>query len=111
MKLVVEFTEEELHRQGAATAEAFAHELDKAFQMMLRKAQGYGPAWREQGYMGQTARILSKASRLKNLLWRTLPVDNAEETVDETVRDLINLCVFFLLNRGQENQWGRGPGE
>lgn len=112
MKISLELSEEELHMEGSSAAEAFVWELDKAFQLMLKKRGPYGNAWRDQGYMGQVARILSKASRIKNMMWRTLPVtNNTIESVDETVQDLINLCVFFLLNRGQDNPWGRGPGE
>lgn len=108
MRLHLEMSEEELHLQGSKEAETVAHVFIKAFDLYQRKRITYGKAWREQGYMGQTARILSKASRLKNMVWREQPFDNTEETVDDTVIDIINLCVFWLLNRGQQNKWGRG---
>ena len=93
--------------KGAATLEAMAHMMSEALQVTERKNVGYGDAWRQQGWMGNTARILSKASRLKNMVWQDYEFGDGVETVDETVRDMMNLCVFFLMNRGQENKWGR----
>ncbi len=90
-----------------STDEAFVHQMEMALNLYKRKSVAYGHAWREQGYMGQVARILSKSSRLKNMMWRPFQEQNSDETTEDTVRDLINLCIFFLLNRGQENAWGR----
>lgn len=105
LKLVV--TDEERQQRHVAMLEAVAHEYIKAFNLVQAKTAGYGAAWREQGYMGNLARILSKGSRLKSLLWQDFQYDGtADESVEDTALDLMNLCVFFLLNRGQMNKWG-----
>lgn len=106
MKIVVKFEGDE-QMVGSATAESFANECDKVLQIVLRKNEDYGAAWRDQGWMGNVARILSKTSRLKSLLWQDFQRETSSESVDDTVQDLIALCVFFLLNRGVENKWGR----
>lgn len=110
MKIVVQMGEDE-NIVGASMAEAFAHEVDKILQIVLRKNEDYGDAWRQQGWMGNTARILSKTSRLKNLLWRDFQQRDMTESIEDTVQDLIALCVFFLINRGQGNKWGHRASE
>lgn len=86
--------------------------LQEVFQETLKlarlKDQTYAQAWRTQGYMGNVARVLSKAARLKELLWRdhdnarTLPINASEE---ELV-DIINIAAFALHNLRQGNRWG-----
>lgn len=72
------------------------------------KEQDYGEAWREQGWRGNVARILSKTSRLRNMLWRTHTLENHDEPVQDTLQDLIALTLFALINRQGRNEWGRG---
>ena len=70
---------------------------------------GYGQAWREQGWMGNAARIMSKGARLKGLIWRETPQvmeQAAYESIEDTAMDSINLNAFFLLNRRTSNKWG-----
>lgn len=93
--------------EGASQLEAMAHQMEKALQLAEAKSAGYGDAWRQQGWMGNLARIFSKTSRLKNLLWQTSAKEVHDEAVEDTALDMINLCVFFLLNRGADNRWGK----
>lgn len=87
---------------------------------LLKAKQGYGNAWQEQGYMGNLARILSKASRLKNMLWRDQEdgpdtpttgdqwsADVDGETVLDTLYDLSALCALAIANIEEGNRWGR----
>ena len=92
--------------KGASTLEAMAHVMSQMLQVVEKKNLFYGDAWQKQGWMGNSARILSKASRLKEMVWKDFEVSGGEETIDETVSDMMNLCMFFLMNRGQENKWG-----
>lgn len=77
----------------------------------LEEKVGYGSAWQEQGYMGNLARIQSKTSRLKNLLWRDdcgpdLQMDSDESVLD-TLLDLSALCALAISNIEEGNRWGR----
>ena len=83
-----------------------ALEFQECLNLVLEKSEGYGNAWQEQGWMGNTARVLSKAARLKNMLWRDKTI-HAREPVEETLRDLVNLAVFTLYNMRLGNRWGR----
>lgn len=75
---------------------------------IVRKSQGYGNAWQEQGYMGNIARVLSKQSRIRNLVWcEPKPDFKDQETVEDTLVDLAALCAFAIANMQDGNQWGR----
>lgn len=85
---------------------------------ILAKSRGYGNAWQEQGYMGNLARVLSKTSRLKNLLWRdggpdmSVDMDGGDadpeaESVLDTLLDLSALCALAVANIEEGNKWGR----
>lgn len=93
--------------QGGAGLEAFVHVLEGAVNTYWQKELIYGGAWRKQGWMGNIARIMSKTARLQNMVWREFPLESVDEPVQDTLQDLINLAVFTLLNRGQDNRWGR----
>ena len=71
-----------------------------------RKRQFYSEAWQDQGFMGNVARVLSKASRLKNMLWREFPIQDSEETIEDTLQDIILLGAFALFNYRDRNKWG-----
>jgi hypothetical protein len=94
------------HIDGYSGLEAFVHVLEGATNLFWNKNRLYGDAWRSQGYMGNLARIMSKVSRLKNMLWGDEEMNDAKEPVEDTFYDMINLSVFSLLNRGQGNRWG-----
>lgn len=94
---------------GSVTQERMLWFFEECLTLVVKKSQGYGDAWEQQGYMGNAARIISKAARVKNLVWRdkTMLTMSSEETVEDTLLDTINLCVFFLLNWREGNRWGR----
>lgn len=94
-------------REGDATTARMLLIFQETITLQRQKASTYGDAFRSQGYMGNMARVLSKAARLKNMLWRDLPIESREESITDTVLDLINLCCFFLINRDDENKWGK----
>jgi hypothetical protein len=91
--------------------EAFVHELEGVVNIVWLKTQRYGDTWRKQGWMGNLARILSKSGRLENMQWQDFGVEDANESVQDTAQDLVALAVFFLMNKGQQNKWGRVRGE
>lgn len=98
--------------QGSADhhlASQMVEVFENALNLAMAKNAGYGNAWQEQGWMGNLARILSKTARLKNMVWRDNGVESLPEPHEETIGDIINLCVFFLFNRRGLNKWGRGP--
>lgn len=81
-----------------------------ALATMRAKDRQYGGAWREQGWMGNLARVMSKAARLRNMLWRDYQLEGSAEPVRDTIQDMINLLVFMTLNMNGGNRWGRGDG-
>lgn len=82
--------------------------LDDCLELVVVKNSAYGDAWKDQGYMGNLARIMSKHSRLRNMVWGdTLEDLDTEETVEDTLLDMINLCAFMILNWQEDNRWGK----
>jgi hypothetical protein len=87
-----------------------------ALRLLEHKNAAYGDAWRHQGYMGNLARLQSKVQRLRNLLWRDpdsngypiqpLDIAGGEETVTDTLVDLINLAAMMAVNWNEDNRWG-----
>lgn len=79
-------------------------------KLVALKDEHYGAAWRRQGYMGNLARILGKADRLRNMAWRDEQQHVAElggeETACDTVRDMAALCAMFEANLLSGNRWG-----
>jgi hypothetical protein len=92
--------------EGFETQQRLAAIFEKCLDLQVRKASTYGDAFRSQGYMGNVARVLSKASRLKKMVWRDWPIEDSEEPVMDTVHDLINLAGFFIINYSDRNKWG-----
>lgn len=95
---------------GYETQQRLVAVFQEALQLHERKSAGYGNAWWEQGSMGNLARVLSKAARLKNMLWRDMPLADSSESVTDTALDLINLGGFFIMNTRDGNRWGHGRG-
>lgn len=93
--------------EGHRLASEMVAVFEDCLNLAMAKNSGYGNAWREQGWMGNLARILSKTARLKNMAWRDNVAESLPEPHEETAGDLINLCVFFLFNRRDSNKWGR----
>lgn len=78
------------------------------------KDDAYGQAWRKRGWRANLARVFSKADRLENLLWRTeIPIvgGTTDETVEDTVLDMMALLAFFLINYRYGDEWRPGSGE
>lgn len=98
----------EFSRIGDSTTALMLEVFAKCITLQRRKARTYGEAYRSQGYMGNVARVLSKASRLKNMVWTdgTFQTEDSEETVMDTMYDLINLASFFIINYMDRNKWG-----
>jgi hypothetical protein len=90
----------------ATTDEELAGFFELVRLKVQQKEQAYAGAWREQGWRGNVARVLSKAKRLKNMLWRTNTMDNSEEPVNDTLIDLVALAAFTWINRQKNNEWG-----
>lgn len=80
--------------------------FDQALKLAYSKDQGYGRAWSKQGWMGNFARLQSKMSRLRNIIWRDTPLMLTEESVTDTALDFVNLSAFFLVNHSEDNRWG-----
>lgn len=92
--------------EGSHTVLVATEVLAGALATLYAKNQTYGGAWKEQGWRGNLARIMSKVGRLRHMLWTTHPFDNVNEPVNDTLQDLINLAVFMILNRVDGNEWG-----
>lgn len=94
--------------EGYGTVAVAAAVFEDALNLIARKSVGYGDAWKEQGWMGNLARVMSKTRRLRNMLWRNvsenIPVD--DESVEDNAMDLINLLAFLMINRRLDNKWG-----
>lgn len=94
--------------QGSRTIVGATEIFAGALGTIIAKDRLYGGAWRDQGWMGNLARIMSKTARLRSMLWRDAQISSADEPVRDTLQDMINLCVFMLLNMQRANKWGRG---
>lgn len=94
--------------EGSATTARMLEIFSKCITLQRGKTRTYGDAFRSQGYMGNVARVLSKASRLKKMLWNDFgqQLEDVEETTYDTLLDLINLACFVIINREDGNKWG-----
>lgn len=96
--------------KGYVTARMLADVFERVLTVVVEKDKGYGGAWRSQGWMGNLARVMSKDSRLKNMLWRDDPYEvMGDESVKDTVEDLIAIAGLLLLNFQRKNKWGTQP--
>lgn len=110
---------------GVREMQALAQVFRDAASIAVQKNAEYGNAWQAQGWRGNVARILSKASRIKHMLWVQIPTlsrsqqfDIASdglvlrrtsveaEAIEDTLLDLINISAFALMNIRQDNEWG-----
>ena len=99
------------------TAQVVAQFHDAALRLAVSKDQAYRKAWVEQGYMGNVGRILSKASRLRALMWGDRHVEEMtteelmrEDGIRDTLLDMANLCAFAAHNMAEGNRWGGDRG-
>ena len=101
--------------QPVPAAVAFAAHAEVVQALVRKKDEAYGGAWQAQGWMGNLARIQSKTERLKNMLWREKPwlgtggEEDAEEqeSVLDTLHDLMALAAFMASNIEEGNRWGQ----
>jgi hypothetical protein len=92
----------------------FIAHADAVQQLVKRKDAAYGGAWQKNGYIGNLARIKSKTDRLTNMLWKDeqYPIGGTdgrmseEESVLDTLHDLMALCAFMATNIEDGNRWG-----
>lgn len=94
-------------REGDTTTVRMLEIFEECINLQRQKASTYGDAFRSQGYMGNVARVLSKAARLKNMVWTDAEFDSPGETTRDTVLDMINIACFFIINKTDRNKWGR----
>lgn len=96
---------------GTETTAILEKLFHEAVELARRKDADYGQAWKRQGYMGNTSRVLSKVERLRELVWsdNTADAEDVEggETVEDTLLDLMNLAAMALHNVRTGNRWGR----
>ena len=92
--------------EGAQTLIALTSVFEQSMHIAHRKSFTYGDAWRRQGWMGNLARMMSKMSRIKHMLWRDHDVESTDEPVTDSAFDLINITGFMVINRSEENKWG-----
>lgn len=86
---------------------AVVDHCEAMINLVWRKNQDYGNAWASQGWMGNLARMQSKMSRLKNMLWNDKEQsDHVGESVVDTAQDLAALSTFFVVNYTDGNRWG-----
>lgn len=99
----------ELRFPDPPTVQGVAAYFEECTDLVRIKNPEYGEAWRAQGYMGNLSRVLSKAARLKAMLWRDEgddPPDKPTESIQDTLRDLANLTAFMHQNFEDGNRWG-----
>lgn len=79
--------------------------------LIAKKNAAYGDAWHKRGFMGNAARIMIKADRLQNMVWRddadSFFIDSHGESIEDTVVDMAALCAFFAANFEDRNRWGQ----
>jgi hypothetical protein len=105
-----EFTKgrETLVRPDAIPADLWRH-VEEQLALIVDKSQGYGQAWRTQGYMGNIGRLLSKMERLRNLAWHEVADGDDlrdEEAIREELVDIANIALFGITNLDNDNVWG-----
>jgi hypothetical protein len=90
------------------THERATRVLDDAMRLLSQKNSTYQDAWKEQGWRGNLARIMSKVARLRNMLWRSQVtlMNGDKEHPRDTLLDVINCCVFAILNIDDGREWG-----
>jgi hypothetical protein len=79
---------------------------DSAGNLLLKKHEAYGPKNISEApggpYNGLRVRMWDKMARLNNILDNP-DVDVNGESIEDTVKDLLNYCAIFLLVK--DNKW------
>lgn len=103
--------DELMPESGSEAAIAFVAHSEATLSLVRAKDAAYGGAWSKQGYMGNLARIMSKTARLESMLWKDDPsngigVSVGDESVLDTLHDLMALAAFMASNFEEGNRWG-----
>lgn len=91
------------------------HVMDEAMRLLEMKEASYQEAWKDQGWIGNLARVLSKTSRLRNMLYKEnvqvagFPL--GDDSVENQLLDLMNLTAFMLINYRHGVKWGHETPE
>lgn len=72
-----------------------------AFEIYLARNGKYKGLWKTMGWKDSVHHILSKAARIKRMMWEGDDVDDVDSIVD-----LINYCCFALINIEDGNKTG-----
>jgi len=82
--------------------------LDSAGNLLIKKHEAYGPKNISQApggpENGLRVRMWDKMARLNHIL-ENPNVDVNDESLDDTLKDLLNYCAIFIMVR--KNQWPR----
>jgi hypothetical protein len=82
--------------------------LDGAGNLLIKKHEAYGPKNISQApggpENGLRVRMWDKMARLNHIL-ENPNVDVNDESLDDTLKDLLNYCAIFIMVR--KNQWPR----
>jgi hypothetical protein len=83
--------------------------LREAADVFAMKNASYQDSWRDQGWRGNVSRVLEKAKRIRSLLWRqSVLLNGSKEHPRETLLDIVNTCVFAIINMDDGVEWGEG---
>lgn len=84
----------------------------EAAELFASKNAAYGDSWRHNGWRGNLSRIMEKAGRLRNMLWRdgNVLLNGGKEHPRETALDMINTLAFMVVNMDDGVEWGHEPG-
>lgn len=74
-----------------------------AYEVYLERGLKYGQLWKSDGWRGNVHHIMSKAARIRRMFWDNDTYDDVDDVVD-----LINYCVFMLVNFRRGNKTGNG---
>jgi hypothetical protein len=83
--------------------------LQEAAELFEMKNSSYKDSWRDQGWRGNISRLLEKSKRVRSLLWRpSVLMNGSKEHPRETLLDIINTCVFAIINIDDSVEYGEG---
>lgn len=83
--------------------------LQEAADLFAMKNASYQDSWRDQGWRGNVSRVLEKCKRIRALLWRqSVLLNGSKEHPRETLLDIVNTCVFAIINMDDGVEWGEG---
>lgn len=73
-------------------------------ETLLRKNHDYGGSVFELGTKGIFVRMWDKMARLKQLVWLTVQPKVKDESIEDTIRDLVGYGILWLVDhrRNQE---------